>query len=293
MARGLGRGLGALISDSNNLVSDDNETKQGITLININKIEPNKEQPRKYFDQELLIELAQSIKNFGVIQPLIVKQEDDFYTIIAGERRWRASKIAGLKEIPVIIKDYEKAEIIQIALIENIQRSDLNPIEEAHCYKKLIDEYFFTQDDISKKICKSRSAISSYISLLKLDERVQDLIIENALNVSLAKALLKVKNLDDQYDLATMIIEKQISLKNANILIDKYLESNTFDEDLKQDKDNKKNDDLIEIEEKLNKVFSSNVKIKNNKKNDTGKIEIGFSSKSELERLLLLFNKLS
>ncbi len=288
-SKGLGRGLGALISDSSDMDLQNNKNKEGVLLVNINKVEPNKEQPRKYFDEELLNELSESIKNFGIVQPLIVSDDNGFYTIIAGERRWRAGKLAGLKEIPVIVKDYEKSEILQIALIENIQRADLNPIEEALCYKKLIDDYFFTQDDISKKISKSRATISTGLSLLKLDDRVQNLLIQNRLNVSIAKLLLKVENLDDQYILANIIVDDEVSIKNASVIIDKYLKDG-----LEKEKVDKpvKNSYILELEESLNRVFTTDVKIKNNDKNNKGRIEIGYNSKDELDRLLLLFNKI-
>ncbi len=287
LGKGLGKGLGALISDTDTVINE--KIKDGIKLVNINKIEPNKEQPRKYFDEELLLELAESIKTFGVVQPLIVKDEGDYYSLVAGERRWRASKLAGLNEVPVIIKDYEKAEILQIALIENIQRSDLNPIEEAICFKKLIDDYLFTQEDISEKVSKSRTAIASSLSLLKLDERVQNLLIQNRLNTSIAKVLLKVKNIDDQYYLANIIIDDDLSLKNVNSLIEKYLKNGLENE---KKEIPKKDVYFVELEEHLNKVFTTDVVIKNNGKNDKGKIEIGYHSKEELDRLLLLFNKL-
>ncbi len=289
MGKGLGKGLGALISDTE--LSSGDKVKEGVTLININKVEPNKEQPRKYFDEELLLELSESIKSFGIVQPLIVKDEGGFYSIVAGERRWRAAKIAGIKELPVIIKDYEKSEILQIALIENIQRSDLNPIEEALCYKKLMDEYLFTQDDISKRISKSRSVISSGLSLLKLDSRVQNLIVQNRMPVSIGKALLKVKDDDMQYELANIIIDDELSLKEVNSFIDKFLKDGINEKEYKKE-NNQKNTYISELENELNRVFTTNVKIKNNDKNNKGKIEIGYNSKDELDRLLLLFNKL-
>ncbi len=288
LGKGLGKGLGALISDTDLNLNE--KIKDGVTFININKIEPNKEQPRKYFDEELLIELSESIKTFGVVQPLIVKDEGEYYTLVAGERRWRASKLAGLKEVPVIVKDYEKAEILQIALIENIQRSDLNPIEEAICYKKLMDDYLFTQEDISEKVSKSRTSIVSALSLLKLDERVQNLVIQNRLNTSIAKTLLKVKNNDDQYYLANIIVDDDLSLKHVNSLVEKYLKNGLENNEKKETP--KKDSYITELEEKLNKVFTTNVTIKNNDKTDKGRIEIGYNSKDELDRLLLLFNKI-
>ncbi len=289
LGKGLGKGLGALLSDTD-IVNKNEKSNNGVLLININKIEPNKDQPRKYFDKELLDELADSIKSFGVVQPLIVKEENGFYSIIAGERRWRASKIAGLKEVPVIVKDYEKAEVLQIALIENIQRADLNPIEEALCYKKLMDDYLFTQEDISNKISKSRTNITTYLSLLKLNERVQDLLIENRLSVSIAKILLKVTDLDDQYFLANIMVDDDLSIKGANVLVERYLK---YGLEEKEKIRPKKADYIINLEHELNKIFTTDVKIKNNDKNEKGKIEIGYASKEELDRLLLLFNKIN
>lgn len=287
MAKGLGRGLGALISDTSEI--NNSSTKSGITSININKIEPNKKQPRQYFDETLLKELSESISVHGVIQPIILKNEGDFYSIIAGERRWRASKLAGLKEIPAIIKDYSDSEILQIALIENIQRSDLNPIEEALCYKRLIDEFFFTQSDISEKISKSTATVNSHLSLLKLDERVQTLMVQNRLSHSFGKILLKVTDLNDQYLIADMIAEDDMTLKSANALVEKYLKHG-FDE-IEKEKP-KKSSDILQAEEELNKVFTANVKIKNNEKTNKGKIEIDYHSREELDRLILLFNRL-
>lgn len=288
---GLGRGLSALISDTNDIPNQANTNiETGVLQVNINKIEPSKEQPRKHFDKEELKELSASILAHGVIQPIIVKNNGDFYSIVAGERRWRASKMAGLKEVPVIIKDYTSAEMVQIALIENIQRTDLNPIEEALCYKRLVDEFLFTQNDISEKISKSRSSVNFALSLLKLDERVQRLILENRLPVSFGKILLKVENHDDQYFIADMIVEDELSVKTATAFIDKYLKQG-FDapKPVKPEKSN----DIISLEDRLNRVLTANVKIKSNATHDKGKILIDFNSKEELDRLLLLFNKIS
>lgn len=288
---GLGRGLSALISDTNDIPSQINATTEtGVLQVNINKIEPSKDQPRKHFDKEELNELSASILAHGVIQPIIVKDNGDYFSIVAGERRWRASKLAGLKEVPVIIKDYSNAEMVQIALIENIQRSDLNPIEEALCYKRLIDDFLFNQNDIAEKISKSRSSVNFALSLLKLDERVQRLILENRLPVSFGKLLLKIENPDDQYFIADMIVEDELSVKSATSFIDKYLKQGL--EPTKPPK-TEKSSDIVSLEDRLNRVLTANVKIKSNANADKGKILIDFNSKEELDRLLLLFNKIS
>lgn len=292
--RGLGKGLGALLSSEEKIENigivsrenNDSKSESYIKELDINLIEPNKNQPRKNFNQNSLEELAKSIKEFGVIQPIIVNKEKDFYKIIAGERRWRASKIVGLKTVPAIIRTYDEMQILQIALIENIQRENLNPIEEALCYQKLVEYFFFTKEDIANKVGKSRNTIGSMISLLNLDVRVQNFIAENKLMLGQAKKLLLIEDNNIQFELANKIIDNCLSLKQAEELIQNTLE-------YKQDnKNNLKNveDQYKNIEENLINILGTNVSIKNGKKK--GKIEIEYYSEQDLDRIICMFNRL-
>lgn len=292
--RGLGKGLGALLSSEEKIENigivsrenNDSKSESYIKELDINLIEPNKNQPRKNFNQNSIEELAKSIKEFGVIQPIIVNKEKDFYKIIAGERRWRASKIVGLKTVPAIIRTYDEMQILQIALIENIQRENLNPIEEALCYQKLVEYFFFTKEDIANKVGKSRNTIGSMISLLNLDVRVQNFIAENKLMLGQAKKLLVIEDNNIQFELANKIIDNCLSLKQAEELIQNTLE-------YKQDnKNNLKNveDQYKNIEENLINILGTNVSIKNGKKK--GKIEIEYYSEQDLDRIICMFNRL-
>lgn len=292
--RGLGKGLGALLSSEEKIENigivsrenNDSKSESYIKELDINLIEPNKNQPRKNFNQNSIEELAKSIEEFGVIQPIIVNKEKDFYKIIAGERRWRASKIVGLKTVPAIIRTYDEMQILQIALIENIQRENLNPIEEALCYQKLVEYFFFTKEDIANKVGKSRNTIGSMISLLNLDVRVQNFIAENKLMLGQAKKLLVIEDNNIQFELANKIIDNCLSLKQAEELIQNTLE-------YKQDnKNNLKNveDQYKNIEENLINILGTNVSIKNGKKK--GKIEIEYYSEQDLDRIICMFNRL-
>lgn len=286
---GLGKGLNALIGDYSSPVAPVSNEVSGYSIININKVSPNKEQPRKFFDNELLEELAQSIKHFGVIQPIIVNKNlnSDSYTIIAGERRWRASRLAGLTEIPVIIHNLSNIELLQVALIENIQREDLNPIEEAICYKKLCDEFFFNADDISEKVGKTKSSITSSMALLKLSPQVQALVIEGSLQVSHAKLLLTVEDNDLQFFLADKISNENLSVKETQTLIKKALENpnNTFEKPVQPNKAIFKT-----FEQELLEIFETKVSIKD--KNNKGKIEISYKDHEQLDNILLLLKTL-
>lgn len=288
--KGLGKGLGALLNNIEEH-NDINEKKAGVIEIDINKIEPNISQPRKYFDDESLIGLAESIKSFGIIQPLIVKDEGNFYTIIAGERRWRAARIAKLVTIPVIIKEYNEMETLEIALIENIQRQDLNPIEEAYCYKKLSEEYFFSQEEIANKVGKSRSVISNSLNLLNLDSKVQNFIVECKISSSHGRALLSIKNPEKQFQFAEQVIEDEMSLRELEHTINNYndylekIDQKQYTE--KQVEVKRENIEIIsykKIESDLKTIFGTNVVIKSGKKK--GKIEIEYFSPDELDRLL-------
>lgn len=292
-ARGLGKGLGKGL---NALIPDDTEAKEKVvvkevvkevtvpadTKIRLSEIEPNKEQPRKAFDEDSLLELADSIKQYGVLQPLLVQKKGDYYEIIAGERRWRAAKLAGIKEVPVIIKDYSSREVMEIALIENIQREDLNPIEEAKAYQKLIKDYRLKQDEVADKVSKSRAAIANSMRLLKLDERVQQMVMENMISNGHARALLAVEDGDTQYFLAQKIFDEKLSVRETEKLM-KSIEKEKAP--VKKDKDTARELIYKNIEEKIKEVLGTKVSI-HNKSNNKGKIEIEYYSQEELERIV-------
>ncbi|TCK86775.1 ParB family chromosome partitioning protein [Natranaerovirga hydrolytica] len=277
--KGLGKGLSALITENINEDSV-NVSKDKIIVLDINRVEPNRDQPRKKFDEDTLNELSESIKQYGIIQPILVQKENDYYSIIAGERRWRASKLAGLKEVPVIIKGYNKQEILEISLIENIQRENLNPIEEAKAYKKLIYDFNLKQDDLADKVSKSRSAISNVLRLLNLDERVQDMIMDDMLSSGHCRTLLSIENKDVQFDIANKIFDEKLSVRETEKLVKELKKPK------KEEKNIKKEDPVYkEIEEKMKEVLGTKVRIikKSNKK---GKIEIEYYSQEELENII-------
>lgn len=288
--KGLGKGLDALITQGHTPELPDSTTvMSGIIEIDINKVEPNRQQPRKYFEEESLAELAVSIEQYGIIQPLIVKEENNgLYSIIAGERRWRAARIAKMAAVPVIIKDYTPMETLQIALIENIQRQDLNPIEEALCYKRLTDEFFFKQEDIAQKVGKSRNSISYAMSLLNLDMRVQNFIIEQKLAPSHARALLTIKDDDDQFHFAEKAIDDDLSLRDLERLVKEYLSTPVEEEERPAVK--KQSVAYAKVENDLQHILGTKVIIRDGK--NKGKIEIEYYSPDELDRLLGMFKRL-
>lgn len=280
--RGLGKGLGALIS-----TEEKAEDKGNVIEVDINKIEPNKDQPRKNFNQESLNELADSIKEFGIIQPLILNEKDGYYTIVAGERRWRAARIAKLSTVPAIVRNYGDLETLQIALIENIQREDLNPIEEALCYQKLIDIFFFKKEDIAAKVGKSRNTIGSMISLLNLDPRVQNFIVEGRLLIGHGRSLLDIKDKAMQFEAAERIMENDLSIKEAVLLIERLLKEGT-----EKKKTIEKSPPLYaRLEDDLKNILGTKVNIKDGK--SKGKIEIEYYSEDELDRLMGIFKSFS
>jgi ParB family chromosome partitioning protein len=287
--RGLGKGLDimipARISESESS-GKDNVSRE--TLVPIHEIEPNKSQPRKKFDEEALQELAESIKQYGVIQPLIVQKRDRYYEIIAGERRWRAARLAGLKEVPVIIKDYSPQEIVEIALIENIQREDLNPIEEAHAYQRLIQEFNLKQEEVAERVSKSRTAITNSLRLLKLDHRVQQMLIDNHISNGHARALLPLEDPNLQYGTACRIYNEKLSVRETEKLVKKLLKGNAVKETASTDEDSfiYKN-----LEEKLKNIIGTKVSIQRKNKNK-GKIEIEYYSDEDLERIMDMFYNL-
>lgn len=277
--RGLGKGIESLIPGG--AVSNKAKEENGIIIAKISDIEPNKEQPRKLFNEDRLNELAESIKQHGIVEPLIVVKKDDYYEIVAGERRWRAAMIAGLKEVPVVIKDYTPQQIVEIALIENLQREDLNPIEEAKAYRQLIEDYKLKQDDIAERVSKSRTTITNALRLLKLDERVQNMVIEECLSSGHARTLLAVENKDEQYDIACKVFDEKMSVRETESLIKKLKKRDTVKE-----KPPLENPEIYaDLEEKLKQSVGSKVQI-NRKTNTKGKIEIEYYSEDELERII-------
>lgn len=281
---GLGKGLDLLIPGA-----ETKEEKKETLLLKTSQLEPNKDQPRKKFDEEAIEELAQSIKQYGIIQPIIVCKRDDYYQIIAGERRWRAAKKAGIREVPVVVKDYTEKEIAEISLIENIQREDLNPIEEAKSYKRLIDEYKLTQEELSERVSKSRTEIANKMRLLKLHDDVQKMLISGALSAGHARALLGLEVKKDQLKAANEIIEKSLSVRQTEDLVKK------MNEPKKEKADKSKTEDSLEfvykdLEKRLSDCLGTKVKISRKDKNK-GKIEINYYSEDELDRLYGIINK--
>lgn len=281
----LGKGLSSLIPE-NDFQDSNNEQ---VISIDINLIKPNKDQPRKHFDNEKLIELANSIKEHGIIQPVIVRKENQIYVIIAGERRWRAAKLLNLKELPVIIKDLSDVEVVQISLIENIIREDLNPIEEATAYKKLLNDFNLTQEEISKQVSKSRSAIANSLRLLNLDERIQGYLIEGVLSEGHGRTILALENKDDQYIVAQKVIDENLNVRQTELLVRNYYISDDNNKDKRVN--NKLENDIYykDIKSKLENHFNTKVSINNNSKNK-GKIEIEYYSPEDLQRIIEIFN---
>ena len=286
-----GKGLDALFdSDIKKSSKKTTTSSDGVEMIDINKIEPNRLQPRKQFEEGALEELAASIKEFGVIQPVIVKEKGDYYELIAGERRWRASKIAGIKKIPAVVKKYDEKDIFAIALIENLQREDLNPMEEAAGYKKLADDLSISQEEIAKKVGKSRSAVANSMRLLNLDERVQNFVKEGKLSSGHARTLLAVEDKDAQFEMAERILEDDLSVRNTENMVKMYAVRNA-EKGEKEEKPSKFNTEYFgDIEDKLKNILGTKVKLKN--KANKGKIEIEFYSDDDLDRLMGLINKI-
>lgn len=285
-SKGLGKGLDVLIPDTGignkTKIIEKIVEKPVETIIKLTKIEPNREQPRKNFEEDALLELADSIKQFGIIQPIVVQERDGFYEIIAGERRWRAAKLAGLKEVPVIIKKYTEQEIVEISLIENIQRENLNPIEEALAYKKLIHQFNLKQDEVAERVSKSRTAVTNSMRLLKLDERVQQMIIDEKITTGHARTLIIIEDNELQFNIATKIFDEKLSVRETEKLVKKLLSENV---EVKKDKKIIENDFVYKsIEDKISSIVGTKV-IVNQKNNNKGKIEIEYYSNDELERI--------
>ena len=288
--KGLGKGLDSLIPDNKSMKSvtsektveskEDAAAKSGVQVKKINEVEPNRDQPRKNFDEDALLELSDSIKQFGVLQPLLVRKRKDYYEIIAGERRWRAAKLAGVKEVPVIEKEYTDQEILEIGLIENIQRENLNPIEEAIAYKRLLEEFNLKQDEVAERVSKSRTAVTNSMRLLKLSDKVQQMIIDDMISTGHARALLAIDDPELQYTLANKIFDEKLSVRETEKLV----------KEIKNPKKPKEKKPVAnsfiyqDLEEKMKSVFGTKVSIASKGKGK-GKIEIEYYSDDELEHL--------
>ena len=288
--KGLGKGLDSLIPNNRNVkpanpdISTEQvkqpELKSGEQMMKINMVEPNRDQPRKNFDEDALLELSDSIKQFGVLQPLLVRKRKDYYEIIAGERRWRAAKLAGVKEVPVIVKEYTDQEILEIGLIENIQRENLNPIEEAIAYKRLLEEFNLKQDEVAERVSKSRTAVTNSMRLLKLSDKVQQMIIDDMISTGHARALLAIDDPELQYTLANKIFDEKLSVRETEKLVKEI-------KNPKKPKEKKVIENAFiyqDLEEKMKGVFGTKVSIASKGKGK-GKIEIEYYSDDELEHL--------
>lgn len=278
--KGLGKGLDSLIPDNKIEVKTSVPNVGGEQMMKINMVEPNREQPRRNFEEDSLLELADSIKQFGVLQPLIVRKRKDYYEIIAGERRWRAAKMAGVKEIPVIIKDFTEQEVLEIALIENIQREDLNPIEEAMAFKRLLTEFNLKQDEVAERVSKSRTAVTNSMRLLKLDEKVQQMVIDDMITTGHARALLAIEDPELQYNLANKIFDEKLSVRETESLV----KSIKNPKEPKQKKTVKNAFIYEDLEDKMKQVLGTKVNVLA-KGNGKGRIQIEYYSDAELERM--------
>ena len=292
LKRGLGKGLDSLIPTNVMMESEvkhatvstassAEEGKDGTLMVKLSKVEPNREQPRKNFDEDSLQELAESLKQFGMLQPILVQNRGDYYEIIAGERRWRAAKIAGLKEVPVIVRELTDQEIVEISLIENIQREDLNPIEEAQAYKRLLTEFHLKQDEVAERVSKSRTAVTNSMRLLKLCDEVQKMAVDDMISTGHARALISIEDPEEQYLIAQKIFDEKLSVREVEKLV------KDLHKPPKPPKEENKTLQAIyqEISERLKQSLSTKVSV-SAKQNGAGKIEIEFYNHEDLERLL-------
>lgn len=290
---GLGKGLDSLIPMTKKEKTAERknvnikEAKNAETILKVTEIEPNREQPRKNFNEDALLELAESIKNFGLIQPIIVQKKEEYYEIIAGERRWRAAKMAGLKQVPVIIRTFSELESVEIALVENIQRENLNPIEEAHAYRRLMEEFHLKQDEIAEKVAKSRTAVTNAMRLLKLDERVQQMVIDDMISTGHARALISIEDPEEQISFAHRIFDEKLSVREVERLVQKMQEGK------KEQQKKEEREDLFcrDIGEKLKEILGTKVVIRH-QKNNKGKIEIEYYSNDDLDRIFGLLESI-
>ena len=268
--------------------SSQQETSNGERMMKISMIEPNREQPRKKFDEDALQELSESIKQYGILQPLLVSDKKDYYEIVAGERRWRAAKMAGLKEVPVVVKEFSTQEIVEISLIENIQREDLNPVEEAMAYKRLIDEFHLKQDEIAERVSKSRTAVTNSMRLLKLDSRVQQMMVDEMISAGHARAILAISDPEQQYNVAMKVFDEKLSVRETEKLVKSILTPTKK----KPVVSNPTEDAIYEsLEEKTKGITGTRVFI-HRKKNNKGKIEIEYYSRDDLDRIIDLFESI-
>ena len=292
LKRGLGKGLDSLIPTNVMMESEvkhatvstassPEEEKDGTLMVKLSKVEPNREQPRENFDEDSLQELAESLKQFGMLQPILVQNRGDYYEIIAGERRWRAAKIAGLKEVPVIVRELTDQEIVEISLIENIQREDLNPIEEAQAYKRLLTEFHLKQDEVAERVSKSRTAVTNSMRLLKLCDEVQKMVVDDMISTGHARALISIEDPEEQYLIAQKIFDEKLSVREVEKLV------KDLHKPPKPPKEENKTLQAIyqEISERLKQSLSTKVSV-SAKQNGAGKIEIEFYNHEDLERLL-------
>lgn len=306
---GLGRGLDALFPEKtvqNNKIqtvktvksektipaeskkSNQHENSNGERMMKISLIEPNRDQPRKKFDEDALQELSESIKQYGILQPLLVSDKKDYYEIVAGERRWRAAKMAGLKEVPVVIKEFSTQEIVEISLIENIQREDLNPVEEAMAYKRLMDEFHLKQDEIAERVSKSRTAVTNSMRLLKLDSRVQQMMVDEMISAGHARAILAIADTEKQYNVAMKVFDEKLSVRETEKLVKNVL----MPMKKKKTVSDSTEDAIYEsLEEKMKNITGTRVFI-HRKKNNKGKIEIEYYSRDDLDRIIDLFDSI-
>ncbi|MCR4803759.1 MAG: ParB/RepB/Spo0J family partition protein [Lachnospiraceae bacterium] len=289
-AKGLGKGLDAMLPKKIEKPKEKTEKKEEEnvsreTLVKISSIEPNREQPRKKFNEDALHDLADSIKQYGVLQPLLLQKKGKYYEIIAGERRWRAARLAGLKEVPAIIKEFSSQEIIEVALIENIQREDLNPIEEAQAYKKLISDFKLKQDEIAERVSKSRTAITNSMRLLKLCPEVQEMLIDDIISSGHARALIPIEDVEIQKKIANEVMDKSLSVRETETLVRKLLSDNPEKEKSKEKQKDKKTEILYKsLEDKIKSIMGTKVSIQKKSKNK-GKIEIEYYSDEDLNRI--------
>ena len=303
---GLGKGLDALIPNKaggpskepakktrSAVVKKDKPTEKdnlaAERLVKISSVEPNLNQPRRHFDEDALLELSESIKQYGVLQPLLVSDKKDYFEIIAGERRWRAAKMAGLKEVPVVVKEFTDQEIVEISLIENIQREDLNPIEEAMAYKRLMEEFHLKQDEIADRVAKSRTAVTNSMRLLKLSSKVQEMVIADMISAGHARALLGISDEALQETTAMKVFDEKLSVRETEKLV-KNLVSPA--KKIKTERNTAEDAIYESLEEKMKGIMGTKVSIQR-KKNNKGKIEIEYYSKDELERIIDLFESIN
>ena len=292
--KGLGKGLDSLIADkvstkptakSLSQAKPSSEHAADAVMMDITKVEPNRDQPRKKFDEDALLELGESIKQFGVLQPLLVQERDDYYEIIAGERRWRAAKLAGVKEVPVIIKKLTEQEIMEISLIENIQREDLNPIEEALAYKRLLTEFNLKQDEVAERVSKSRTAVTNAMRLLKLNDKVQRMVIDEMLTTGHARALLGIEDQEKQYTIAQKIFDEKLSVRDTEKLVKNLQNEKKSKGEEKEKIDPKLEAIYRDLEEQMKGILGTKVCI-NAKDSKKGKLEIEYYSQDELDRII-------